>query len=308
VTLLNPDGSVKSQLNPFGPSFVGEARVAMADLNGDGVPDLVAGTGPGDPSTVVILDGATGAEIFRLDPFDGFLGGVFATTGDINGDGRPEVVITPDEGGGPRVMVLDGNGFTKMADFFGIDDPNFRGGARAAAGDMDGDGFAEIAVSAGFGGGPRVSIYDGAALAQGRREHPIGDFFLFESGLRNGAYLALGDVTGDGLADLVGGAGPGGAARVLIVSSADLFAQGPVAAIASPVASFFAGDLENRGGIRVVTKDLDGDSLADLVTGAGSGGGTGVTAYLGKDILANPTAPFFSMEAFPGVNTGVFVG
>ena len=308
VTLLNPDGSVQATLDPFDSSFTGEARVATADLTSDGVPDLIVGTGPGDPSTVVILDGATGDELLRLDPFDGFEGGVFVATGDLTGDGRPEVVITPDEGGGPRVRVLDGGNFTTMADFFGIDDPNFRGGARAAIGDMNGDGFAELAVSAGFGGGPRVSLYDGAALARGDRTHPIGDFFLFEPGLRNGSYLALGDIDGDGLADLIGGAGPGGAPRVLAVSAADLFQVGPETAIASPIASFFAGDLDNRGGIRVATKDLDGDAHADVVTGAGDGGGTGVTAYLGKDILANATPPFFAMEAFPGVNGGVFVG
>ena len=41
----------------------------------------------------------------------------------------PELVITPDEGGGPRVRVFNGKGFAQVADFFGIDDPNFRGGA-----------------------------------------------------------------------------------------------------------------------------------------------------------------------------------
>src|SRR5205814_4741075 len=114
---------------PFG-GFAGGVRTAVGDVNGDGTDDLVAGTGPGTATQVVVLDGRDGkTQLFAVNPFEaGFTGGVFVATGDVNGDGVDDLVITPDKGGGPRVLVLDGKTFAVLANFFGIDDPNFRGG------------------------------------------------------------------------------------------------------------------------------------------------------------------------------------
>ncbi len=73
------------------------------------------------------------------------------------------------------------------------------------------------------------------------------------------------------------------------------------------IADFFAGDVNNRGGVRVAVKDLDGDTRADLVTGAGSGAGSRVTAYLGRNIGPTGTPPVaFDFEV--GGGNGVFVG
>ena len=307
VTTFDRAGTAGFTTDPF-PGFAVGVRTAVGDVNGDGTPDIVVGTGPGTVAGVRVFDGKTRAVLFDATPFDDFTGGVFVAVGDIDGDGRADVIVTPDQGGGPRVSVFRGGDFVRIADFFGIDDPGFRGGARATAGDLNGDGAADLMVSAGAGGGPRVSVYDGAALARGQFSHLVGDFFLFEAGLRNGAYLAAADVDGDGVADLVGGAGPGGGPRVLVVSGRKLLAAGPAAAVADPVANFFAGDPNNRGGVRVAGKNLDRDRYADVVAGAGEGGGSGVTAYLGKDLIAGGSTADFGFDAFPGVTNGVFVG
>jgi len=308
LTVYNPDGSVAASLDPF-PGFLGGIRTAVADFNGDGTPDVVAGTGPGTTAEVKILDGKTGAVLFDVKPFDTFQGGVFVAAGDIDGDGKAELVITPDQSGGPRVEVYSGGTFQETANFFGIGDPGFRGGARAALGDINGDGHADLVVSAGFGGGPRISVYDGAALAQGQTTvHMVGDFFAFSDQLRNGAYVAVGDVTGDGHADLIFGAGPGGGPQVLIVNGESLLTQGVVAAVNAPVASYFAGDPNNRGGIRVAVKNLDGDRFADVVAGAGQSGGSGIASYLGKNLTTGNTAEDFGFSALPGFSGGVFVG
>jgi hypothetical protein len=276
-------------------------RVASADFNGDGVPDVAAGTGPGGPTHVVVLDGETGAELFRVDPFEpAFTGGVFVAAGDLTGDGKADLVISPDEGGGPRVRVFSGAGFDQVADFFGIDDPNFRGGARAGVGDITGDGRADLLVAAGFGGGPRVAAFDGTSLANGAfTRKPFADFFAFEAGLRNGVYVAAGDLDGDGNAELVAGAGPGGGPRVSAFDGRQLVRDN------TPVrtADLFAGDVGNRGGVRVAVTDLDGDGKADIVTGAGAGGGSRVTAYRGTD-----RAELLGFDAVPGFAGGVFVG
>ncbi|WP_149113339.1 FG-GAP repeat domain-containing protein [Limnoglobus roseus] len=246
----------------------------------------------------------TAAMLFDITPFEDFTGGVFVAAGDFTGDGMADLVVTPDLSGGPRVEVYRGGDFARIANFFGINDPDFCGGARATAGDINGDGIADLVVSAGFGGGPRISVYDGAALAQGKQVHPVGDFFLFEATLLNVAYVAVGDMDGD----IIGGAGPGGGPRVLVISGRRLLGAGADAAISSPVANFFAGDTSNRDGVRVAAKDLDGDPFADVVTGAGSGGGSRVTTYRGATLKAGSSTPDQDFDAVPDFTGGVFVG
>src|SRR5439155_202497 len=147
--VINPDGTVRATLDPF-PGFVGGVRVATADFNSDGVLDMVAGTGPGGPTHIRVLDGATGRELFAVDPFEpAFTGGVYVAAADLGGDGKAEIVVTPDQGGGPVVVVFRADG-SEVVRFFGIDDSNFRGGARAAVGDVNGDGTPDLVVSAGF--------------------------------------------------------------------------------------------------------------------------------------------------------------
>ncbi|MDB5310947.1 MAG: pyrrolo-quinoline quinone [Gemmataceae bacterium] len=307
VTVYNPDRSVAATLTPF-PGFAGGVRTAVGDFNGDGVSDVAVGTGPGVVAEVKVLDGKTGTVLFNVTPFGAFTGGVFVAAGTIVGNGKTDLVITPDQSGGPRVEVFEGGDFKEIANFFGIDDPNFRGGARAAVGDINGDGHADLIVSAGFGGGPRISVFDGAALLKGQFVHPVPDFLAFEPALRNGAYVAVGDVTGDGTNDLVFGAGPGGGPRVLIISGRTLLTRGATAAIGSPIANFFAGGVTNRGGIRVAVKNLDNDPYADVITGAGPNGGSGLTAYLGKNLATGSATVDFAFDGIPGFSGGVFVG
>ena len=305
ATLFNPDNSVRFTVTPF-VGFTGGVRTATADFNGDGVADLVVGTGPGIATQVRIFDGNTQAELFFVAPFeDSFTGGVYISAGDVNGDGIPDLAITPDEGGGPRADVYSGAvGFPKIASFFGIDDVNFRGGARSAIADMTGDGVADLIVVAGFGGGPRVAAFDGKSLSTGTPVKIFGDFFAFEQALRNGIFVTAGDINGDGFADLIAGGGPGGGPRVLALDGKSLLSNEYV-----NLANFFAGDISSRGGIRVAVKNLDGDTKADIVVGSGAGAGSFVTGYLGKNIEVSgvPTGQF-DFELLDGFSGGVFVG
>ncbi|OWK37625.1 Flagellar hook-length control protein FliK [Fimbriiglobus ruber] len=303
---------------PLGPTFAASAaftggvRVASADFNHDGVADIVTGTGPGTSAVVQLLDGQTGGVLATIDPFEStFTGGVFVAAGDLNGDGIPDVVVTPDQGGGPVVAVYDGaalaqGNVVQIARFFGIQDPNFRGGDRAAVGDLDGTaGGGDLIVAAGFGGGPRVAGYVGSSLASGTPVKLFADFFAFEPSVQNGAYVAVGDVNGDGKADLIAGAGPGGGPRVTVFDGANLLDNQQ-----TTVADFFAGDPSNRGGVRVAAKDLDGSDQAGVVVGSGTGAGATVTAYTGAALTADPGSPasLFDFDAIPGFTGGVFVG
>ena len=75
------------------------------------------------------------------------------------------------------------------------------------------------------------------------------------------------------------------------------------------MANFFAGDVDNRGGIRVAAKNLDGDDQADLIVGDGTGAGSLLTAYAGSTIPTDGTPPeLYAFEAFAGFLNGIYVG
>jgi hypothetical protein len=286
------------------PGFTGETRVATGDVNGDGTADLVVGAGPGGPSFVVVYDGKTKGVITTPTIFEpSFTGGVYVAAGDIDGDGKADVIVSPDEGGGPRVVVLSvQGGNATIANFFGIDDPNFRGGARVAAGDVTGDGRADIAVAAGFLGGPRVAVWDGKQLAAGKLARPFNDFFAFEETLRNGVFVAAGDVNGDAKADLILGGGPGGGPRVRVLAGADLLASNAL----TDLGNFFTGDDAIRDGVRVAAKDLNADGKADVVAGVAGR----VRGYRGPGFpSAGTPTPDLDVPAFDDGSVGsVYVG
>jgi hypothetical protein len=296
-------------------------RVAVGDVNADGVEDRVAATGPGTAPLVVLYDGKTGTLLANQPAFEAtFTGGVLLAAGDVINDGHADVVVSADQGGGPRVRVFDGKSFAQnklsvLADFLAIDDTNFRGGTRPAVGDINADGFADLTVSAGFTGGPRVAVWSGKSLAAtSTPTRLIPDFFAFESTLRDGAFVAAGDVNGDGAADLAFGGGPNGGPRVRIVSGAGLIASQPVASLDSTpgisIANFFAGDSNTRGGVRVAIRDVDKDAFADLVTGSGDNLPSDVRMYRGTTLqtVAAPS-PDQTINPFNAVVAGgVFVG
>jgi hypothetical protein len=295
-------GKFVNSFNPFGTSV----RTATGDVNGDGTPDVAFGTGPGVLARVRVVDGATGDILLDLLPFGDFTGGVFVTLGDLSGDKMAELVVTPDVGGGPRVSIYRGGDFIKMLDFFGIDDINFRGGARTALGDINGDGATDLVIAAGSGGGPRISIRDGKQLANNDIHGFLTpDFFAFSDSLRDGVYVAAGDVDGDGFAELAVGAGPGGAPRVLLLSGKKLISDGPYVATRQPVANFFAGDPTQRNGVFLSLRNLDEDAYSDLVIGTS---GTAV-GYRGKALKTGVQQPMFTIhQNDAGPLGGIFVG
>src|SRR5207253_1004299 len=97
------------------------------------------------------------AEFFAFDP--AFTGGVYVAAGDVNNDGFADIIVGADGGGGPNVVVHSGKDGALLLSFFPFD-PRFTGGVRVAAGDVDGDGRAEVVCGAGPGGGPEVAVVD----------------------------------------------------------------------------------------------------------------------------------------------------
>ncbi|MHB8524432.1 MAG: beta strand repeat-containing protein, partial [Limisphaerales bacterium] len=283
----NNTGGVLRDFLAFSPTFQGGVRVAVGDVNGDGIADIIVGAGPGDRPTVSVYDGATGNQLTTFLAFDaGFRGGVYVAAGDVNGDGKADIIVGAGAGGGPAVTVYSGADYSVLSQFFAFD-PQFTGGVRVAAGDVDGDGKADIIVGAGPGAGPHVKVFKGTDLAL------LDSFFAFSPAFSGGVFVAAGDVNGDGKADIIVGADAGGAPQVSVFSGQ----SGQV------ILQFFAYDPTFSGGVRVAAADLNGDGKAEIITAPGAGMSPSVVRVF--DGMTGNTLN--ELTPFPTLSGGIFV-
>jgi hypothetical protein len=157
-----------------------------------------------------------------------------------------------------------------------------------ATGDIDGDGAAEIVTGAGAGGGPHVRVL---SLANGGLTEIVG-FYACDPSFEGGVLVAAGDVDGDGKAEVVTGPGASSESRVRVFA---------VTGGLNELAAFDAYDQPFLGGVLVATGDIDGDGVAEIITGAGSGGGPHIRAFRLTDGSQIEIASFYAYDpAFPG--------
>ena len=159
----------------------------------------------------------------------------------------------------------------------------FKGGVNVALGDVDGDGTQETASGAGKGGGPRVKVYSPEGTE-------LNNFYAFNSKLRNGVDVALGDVDGDGVDEIIAGALTTLRAEVAVYKKT---ADGTI----SKVSQFVPFD-SHKAVITVATGDIDGDGVEEIVVGSGAGYSPQIGIYSRDGTLINKFAPY--AESFKG--------
>jgi hypothetical protein len=290
---------------------------------------LAVGAGAGGQPLVKVFD-AAGTLVREFNAYDaGFRGGVRVAQGDFTGDGVDDIVTAPGSGGGPHVRVWDGATGALLNEFFAYE-TSFTGGVSLAVGEVAGDGQLDIVTGTGDGGGPLVRVFSQAGVR-------LGEFFAYDTSFRGGVSVAAGDVTGDGRADIVTGAGKGGASHVEVFTSAtgalassffafDNFFGGIAVAVANGsvavaplagggpvvrtftrtgglVGEFIAYQASFRGGVTLAAQDVDGDGVAEIVTGTGAGGGPLVSAFTAAGVAKRN---FFAFD--PAFLGGIFVG
>jgi hypothetical protein len=294
---LELNGNQSQDFFAYDPNFRGGVRVALADLTGDGIPEIVTAPGPGMPPFVRVFDGRTLGLVTEFLAYDEkWQNGVHIAAADRTRAGLAMIATGADAGGGPHVRIFDLSTGKKLDEFEPYD-ANFRGGVRVALGDVNRDGIPDVVTAPGPfqpGGtpaGPLVRVFDG------RNRALITEFHAYDPRWENGVWVSTGDITKNGRAEVLTGADAGGGPHVRVFDG--LRGQ--------PLAELFPFPKNFAGGVRVAANDVNNDGVLDFVCAPGPFAGLGappVRIFDGR--TKRQLGEFIPFE--PTFRNGAFVG
>jgi hypothetical protein len=241
--------SVTAKFIPDSGTAVTSSPISVTVTSGTGPVVITAeGSAAGTEATVTIKN-ADGSVRFTEHPYPGFTGLVRVKVADVTGDGQLDAIAVPGFGGGPLITVYDGNTgnlvYQKM-----IFEDFFRGGLSLDVGDAKGLGYSQILVGAGLTGGPRVTLLDAV------QDKVLLNYFAYSSANRGGVSVAMSDLRGGNVNNIITGAGTGLAPNV------NIYNPFSVVGFETPTlfGTFIAGSATDKTGIRIGTGPLTTDT------------------------------------------------
>jgi hypothetical protein len=231
-------------------SSPGASQVAIGDMNGDGLPDLVSA----DYNVSLFLQTSAGTFASPVSLYSG--GANWVAVGDLNGDGMPDIALT--DSVGVKVLLHTGAASSTtyaapVAVFTQSLDPGITGANVIAIADVNGDGLNDLVITdpGPAGSPPTVNVLLQDPNNKGTFlpavSYPLNDNNIAQS-------IVVTDVNGDGKPDIVvGGAG-----------AVDVLLQGSTPGTFSAATSYPVG-----GASEIAVADVNGDGLVDIIVPVG---------------------------------------
>ena len=225
---------------------------------------------------------------------ENFRGGINVAQADVNGDGQIEIIVASGPGRLGEIRIFNSRGI--YLDRIIAFDSEFRGGVSLAAGDLDGGGLAEIVVAPLSGGGPNVRIF---GYRQGQYLPTTENFMAYDANFRGGVNVAVGDLEGNGKAEIITAPRSNGGPHLRIFG----YRNGVYRPV---ILGLMAYQPNFHGGINLACGDLNGDGADEIVTGIVKDGGPHIRVF-GRNrqqtiSLINPGFMAFDPDFRGGVN------
>lgn len=172
IGIFSADGN---KLNSWRPFKKGAIRVSTGDVDGDGKDEIIVGSGKRQISMVKVFK-RNGTLLWSVTPF-GYLSrdGVDVSAGDINNDGKDEVIVASRWGAQSKVAVISADGSRIIKRFKPFN--KYSGGFNVASGDIDGDSKADIIVGTEKNSSGTVKIFSGRGKPMNMHFLPFGQNF-----------------------------------------------------------------------------------------------------------------------------------
>jgi hypothetical protein len=283
IRIVDKDtGHILKEFSAYESTFLGGVRIATGDINGDGIDEIIVAPGQGRAPEVKIFsqDGTLLDSFMAYDP--SYVGGVEVAVGDVDGDGKPDIVTTPTNGR-TEVRLFKNQlaninspwdtAFTDTPDLkFNVFPSSFLGGADVAIADVGRfnngatvnalaqDGKGEIIVGNGPGMRSTILVYDVTGTPK-----VVDTILPFSDSFNGGITLSAARINNDVIPDFIVASGNQGGSKVEVWNG--LTNDNPDQLLFPPGFFAFEDQSTKNAPVHATAFDTDGDPLgrADVI-------------------------------------------